>query len=81
MTKALFWICGIEKSLERIDHRLEEEEGGDQQQQQQQTTKVANMVDTSIHQDPKWSSVCDASALLAIALSGFFFYAFFNKFD
>ena len=37
------------------------------------------VIDTSIYQSKFWSNVCDANAVIAMALCGFC-YAFFNKF-
>lgn len=64
LKKALFWICGIESSLNKADI-----EG----------VEKFHHPDTSIDQDPFWSKVCDINAIFAIALSGFCI-AFFNKY-
>jgi hypothetical protein len=65
--KAFFWICGIEKSLEKKDHSLEEEVG-------------IEKVDTSIDQEAKWASLCSITSVVVMALSGFT-YAFFYKYE
>lgn len=63
--KILYWLCGIESLLG---------------QNKDDGTKKAYKIDTSIDQDPFWSNVCDANAVVAMALCGFV-YAFFNKYD
>jgi hypothetical protein len=62
LKKIFFWICGIEKILEKKGSASQAE------------------IDTTIHQDPNWSSFCNYNAILAIALSGFF-YGFFYKYN
>lgn len=64
LKKTFFWICGIEHSLNTGNKE----------------TEIKHHVDTSIDQDPKWARICDANAVVAIALSGFCV-AFFNKYD
>jgi hypothetical protein len=64
--KSLVWLCGIESFI-----NIEKNE-----QHNQNDSKI----DTSIDQDPKWKTICDVNAVVAMALCGFC-YAFFNKYD
>jgi lipopolysaccharide export LptBFGC system permease protein LptF len=67
LKKILFWICGIESM-----------------QKAKETTEVPHSqrhdIDTSIDQDKFWAKICNINAVIALALSAFFF-AFFNKYD
>ncbi len=63
--KALFWICGIEKNLKKIDTNVKTEK---------------HDVDTSIDEKLRQASICDLNVIIVIAIAGFF-YGFFNKYD
>jgi hypothetical protein len=60
----VYWICGIESSLNSNKNI---------------SNQPKYIIDTSIYQSKFWSNVCDTNAIIAMALCGFF-YAFFNKF-
>lgn len=70
--KTIFWICGIESLLKQEELRKNSSD-------LEENNKVLK-IDTSIHQDPFWSKICDINAVIAMALCGFC-YGFFNKFN
>lgn len=65
LKKALFWICGIESSLNRDDLK---------------DAAISHHVDTSIDQNPFWSAVLDINAVIAMSIGGFCL-AFLNKYN
>lgn len=67
LKKTLFWLCGIEQSLNKP-------EISDAELERQQE------IDTSIEEDPFWSTVCNINAIIAMSVAAFCF-AFFNKFE
>jgi hypothetical protein len=66
LKKLFFWICGIESMQKAKGTEVPHSQRHD--------------VDTSIDQDRFWAKMCNINAVIALALSAFFF-AFFNKYE